>query len=133
MFVTYTPDKGDALEFTVYPAEMRFSEQEAVEKASGMEFSAWTLAVQTGSARARRVLLWVLMRREHPKLLLGDVDFSPRELLIETSAEEKRALLDFSLTKGALPPDALAAAEAEIEASRSDPDLVGKALLPIVV
>ena len=134
MFVTYTPEKGDRLEFTVYPARMRVAEQEAIEKASGMEFGAWTVAVQSGSTKARRVLLWVLMHREHPAIRLADVDFSAEELEIETSAEEKRALLDYSLDKGGdMDAETLAIAEREIAASRSDESLVGKAPLPIVV
>ena len=132
MFVTYTPEKGDRLEFTVYPLRMRSSEQEAIERASGMTFGAWTQAVQGGSSTARRVLLWVLLRREHKTLRLDDVDFAWDELLVENSAEELAALRAELVSKGEDSRDLLAKLDSEIAAAQSDPELVGKALLPIV-
>lgn len=134
MFVTYSPGEGDVQEWTVYPAKMRTSEQEAIERAAGMSFAAWSTAVQQGSSLARRALLWVLLRREHPRLAFADVDFAWDELVIETSREEKIALLEAMKKKGAeLSAETLAQAQAEIEASRSDESQVGKAPLPIVV
>jgi hypothetical protein len=132
VFVTYTPEKGDRLEFTVYPLRMRSSEQEAIERASGMTFGAWTQAVQGGSSTARRVLLWVLLRREHKTLRLDDVDFAWDELLVENSAEELAALRAELVSKGEDSRDLLAKLDSEIAAAQSDPELVGKALLPIV-
>jgi hypothetical protein len=132
VFVTYTPEKGDRLEFTVYPLRMRSSEQEAIERASGMTFGAWTQAVQGGSSTARRVLLWVLLRREHKALRLDDVDFAWDELLVENSAEELAALRAELVSKGEDSRDLLTKLDGEIASAKSDPELVGKALLPIV-
>lgn len=134
MFVTYRPEGSDEpQEWVVYPLRMRVSEQEAIERASGMSFGAWTLAVQSGSSTARRVLLWILMRREHPVVKLADVDFAWDELDVENCREEMVAMRDHAVSKGA---DFTAAtqvrADAEIAAARPDPTLAGKALLPIV-
>lgn len=140
MFVTYSPKGGEPQKFTFYARDVRVSEQERIERASKMTFAEWTRQIQAGSATARRVLLWVLINREHPnKVRIDDVDFSHRELTVENAREEIEAMIDEVRTKGDLtsPDDRsyLAQLEREAAAAESDPELQGvegKARLPIV-
>jgi len=93
MFVTYTPE-GNAegqRRWTFLPGRVRQSEAAAVEKAYGSNWDQFCAEAQAGSIRARRVLLWLLMRRDHPTLRLEDVpDFYTEELVVQHSADELR-------------------------------------------
>ena len=75
MLVTYRPeDNADGVrEWEFDPDRVRQSDAEMIEKRSGLpSWTKWVEAIQAGSASARRVLLWHLMRKEHHTLRLED-------------------------------------------------------------
>ncbi len=87
------------------PDRVRQSEAELIEKRYGQNWDKFRADVQSGSAKARRVLLWHLMRRDHHTLRFEDVpDFYTGELLVEHSADELTALKD-RLMKANLPDE----------------------------
>lgn len=95
MLVTYTPESGDAQRWEFDPKRVRASEAEAIEKRAGENWDSWLFAVQAGSMRARRVLLWHLLRREHPSLRWEDTpDFYAGELLVEHTVAELTEIRD---------------------------------------
>lgn len=105
MHVTYKPEGGDVQRWTVDLGRIRQSEAELIEKRYGQNWEKFRADVQSGSARARRVLLWHLLRRQHHTLRFEDVpDFRVGELLVEHSAEELVVLKD-RLMKANLPDD----------------------------
>ncbi|MFF0469328.1 hypothetical protein ACFYPX_18090 [Micromonospora zamorensis] len=89
MHVTYTPEGGTAQRWDFNPGRVRAAEAELIEKRYGKAWDQFRADVQTGSMKARRVLLWHLLRREHHTLRFEDVpDFYTDELLVEHSVDE---------------------------------------------
>lgn len=95
MFVTYKPESGDEQRWEFDPAKVRQSAAEMIEKryGGGRTYEQWKAAVQQGESRARRVLLWHLMTRDHHTLRYEDVpDFLMGEFEVEFSLAELHAL-----------------------------------------
>lgn len=93
MFVTYRPEDGDEQAWTFDPAKVRSSKAEMIEKRFGDSWDKWKVAVQSGSMRARRVLLWHLLTLQHHGLRFEDVpDFLAGELVVQHSASELRQI-----------------------------------------
>lgn len=93
MFVSYNPADGDAQRWVFDPDQVRAAEAELVEKRFGESWALFLAAVQQGSVRARRVLLWHLTRRDHPFAKYDDTpDFRVGEMEVEYSFVELRAM-----------------------------------------
>lgn len=89
MYVTFSPEDGDAQTWEFNPGRVRVAEQIAIEKAAGLRWDEWVTEVKLGRASARRVLLWAMLRREHPARPLADTpDFLADELVVELSPAE---------------------------------------------
>lgn len=96
MRVTYTPEDGSPPQsWDFNPGRVRVSEQVIVEKQFGGTWLEFKTGVMSGSAQARRVLLWHLIRREHPAHNIRDTpDFFDDELIVEQSLAEITASYD---------------------------------------
>lgn len=92
MIVTYKPAGGDERTWTYRAAEMSSGDAEDIEDAVGKTFDEWQMALQTGGAKARRALLWIMLRRDTPGLRFRDVQFKMGELEVEFEREEKARL-----------------------------------------
>lgn len=95
MLVTYKPEDNpeDVKSWVFKPGRVRQSEAAVIEKVYGQNWDQFCAEAQAGSIRARRVLLWHLMRRDHPVLRFEDVpDIYTDELLVEHSVEELRVV-----------------------------------------
>lgn len=89
MLVTYSPEGAEPQSFKFRPREIRASEAEMIERRAGKSFEQWAQDVVNGSATARRVLLWHLLRRQHPALKWEDTpDFAWSEILVEREYKE---------------------------------------------
>jgi hypothetical protein len=64
------------------------AEREIIERRFDGTYGAWTKAVIEGSSLARRILLWMLLKRTHPTTRYDDVDFAWDELRVEYSRQE---------------------------------------------
>lgn len=119
MFVQYKPKDGEAQQWDFDPDEVRQSQAEMVEKRYGANWDAFLAAVRGGEAKARRVLLWHLIRLTHHTLRIEDVpDFRMGELTVEYSSTELRQLKDQldRIDPNALPEDQ--AAELDLTRAR---------------
>lgn len=94
MIVTYTPDGGEKQEWEWNPDKVRAVEGELIEKRFGDTHDKFKVAVQSGSIKARRVLLWHLLKRAHPTLRHEDVDFDADELKVEMTRFELEQMKD---------------------------------------
>lgn len=127
MKVTFTPEDGQARTWTYRHGKVRASEAEMCERRlEGTKWDAFEANLLQGSARARRVLLWHLLRQEHPALKWDDVpDFCMDELVMEMDLDDQRryrARMD-SLPKTPDVVEALAALDegiAEEEAAEAE-------------
>jgi hypothetical protein len=80
MIVTYLPAGGEPREWTFRPMEVSSREAELVEEYLAVTYAMWVKAFQTGSIKAQRIALWLLLRRDDPTLGLESVDYQVREL-----------------------------------------------------
>lgn len=95
MIVTYSPEDGESRRWEFDPDRVRQSEAEMVEKRYGRTYDQWRQAVIQGDSKARRVLLWHLLRREHHTLRYEDTpDFYTGELTVEFSRGELLTIRD---------------------------------------
>lgn len=96
MFVIYTPAEGDAQRWEFLPGKVLDVEAEAVERAFHPgTWDEFVTAVMKGGARARRLLLWHLIKRDHPSLRLDDLQpIAMGELQIEFSRDEVMEIRD---------------------------------------
>lgn len=115
MHITYRPGDGDEQRWDFDPDKVRASQAELIEKRAGLSFDAWHNAVRSGGVKARRVLLWHLIRLEHHTLRYEDTpDFALGELLVEHSAAELLELRD-RLQKASMPDDERAQVEVALD------------------
>lgn len=93
MYVVYKPTGDEEpQEWVFVPDDFNSFDAEAIETATGWSWDEFLMQLQKGSVRARRALLWVLLRQVHRGLQLKDVRFTPRELKVEYDIEELTAM-----------------------------------------
>ena len=92
MYVTYKPEGGDVQEWAFHPRKMPSHEAEAIEHATDMTWAEFSAQVLKGSVRARRALLWILLRRQHPTIKFADVAFTMDELDLSMDSAELGAM-----------------------------------------
>jgi len=95
MHITYAPEDGDRQEWDFDPDRVRSSLAEMIERKYGETWDQFCVGVQSGNMRARRVLLWHLLRLEHPALRYEDVpDFYASEVKVQYSVAELNEFRD---------------------------------------
>lgn len=95
MYVEYKPKDGEPSAWDFTPGEVFQEDAEQVEKHYGRNWDDFLDDVRSGNARARKVLLWHLIRQDHPKLPFADAPrFRMGELVVHHSSTEIRELLD---------------------------------------
>lgn len=53
-----------------------------VEDVTGMSIPEWSTALARGSIRAMTALVWILRRRDEPRLMFDEVRFHPASLIV---------------------------------------------------
>ena len=91
--ITYTPPDAEPRVFEMPTLEEGIDsrESELIEDNGGKQWSTfmeWTLALTSGSIRASRVLLWVMLRRENPSLDLETFHFPLTALVVDQTDDE---------------------------------------------
>jgi hypothetical protein len=139
MFVTYTPEgtpEGEGQRWEFNPDRVRQSVAEMIEKRFGANWDNFRQGVQSGNAKARRVLLWHLLRvgghhtlryEDTPDFYMGEVvvEHSHAELLRlrdrlekanldDAEREQARTALDIELTD-ALTREGIAVRESDVD------------------
>lgn len=94
MIIEYSPDGKDKQKWTWDPDEVLAAEAMAIEKRAGCNWSEFRQHVLNGSIVHRQVLLWHLLKHDHPNLKLVDVRFRAGELTVEQDVSELRELRD---------------------------------------
>ncbi|GLZ36211.1 hypothetical protein Lesp02_83980 [Lentzea sp. NBRC 105346] len=116
MFVTYMPEGAEETRWEFAASEVTASQAEEIEKSYGATWDKFLVEVFTGGIRARRHLLWHLMRTEHPTVLYIDTpDFRIGELECEFDKSELAAMRDKLAQDKSVDPAVLAHLDAEIE------------------
>lgn len=130
MFFTYKPADGDEQRWTFKPNKMPNHEAEAIEKRTDWTYGTFCIKLQQGSTLARRALLWVFLRRQHPTIRFEDVRFETGELELEMDAGELAAMRQQVESSNAFDDETKAAAleqmDEQLKTAEPDPDAVPK-------
>ena len=134
MYLEYRPEGAEEPKRWKYdPKKLMSIEREDIERRTGKDYSEFTTAVLRGNSLCRRALLYVFLRREHPKIRFEDVDFAWDELKLDYTRGEWREMRQKVLDTQH--GDELAASlqmiDQQIETAWDDPEESGKAQLPI--
>lgn len=95
MHVTWDSEDGsDVVELEFKPDnDLLSKEAEEIEKLFGAPIEQWINELRMKSAKARRLLLWWMLRQNHRRLAFKDVpDFRLRQMKVEMDVEELREL-----------------------------------------
>ncbi|SEB43625.1 hypothetical protein SAMN04489727_1729 [Amycolatopsis tolypomycina] len=88
MKIIYTPADGDEQTWDWDPKLVRARDAELIEGRADATWDEFQMQLLAGRMRARRVLLWFLLRKDHPTLRLDDVDFAAGEMKAEHTVDE---------------------------------------------
>jgi hypothetical protein len=94
VIVNYRPGGEAAQQWEWHADEVSAGEAELIEKRFEGTWDGFLLAVTQGSMRARRILLWHLLRSEHPTLKLDDLQFKVGELSVDFDKTELQQMYD---------------------------------------
>lgn len=134
MYLIYHPaGSEEPTRWRYDPRKLMSVEREMLERRTGKDFSDFTKAVLNGNSLARRALLFMFLKRDHPGTRWEDVDFAWDELKLEHSRQELERMREEASKN--LSGDYLAAAldqlDAEIATAPDDEEHEGKAQLPL--
>ncbi|WP_433232410.1 hypothetical protein ACQP2H_10550 [Micromonospora sp. CA-248260] len=129
MIVTYTPEGDAAQEWEFSTGRIKASEAEILQKRFGGTWDEFKVGVLKGDVRARRVMLWHCLRRDHHTLRFEDMpDFYDSELELEFTKSELEGIRAQVATAGGLAEEERESTLAALDAQIADaPDGLGKA------
>jgi hypothetical protein len=134
VIITYSPADGESRRWDWDPSAVRMVDAEDMMTKWGKpSWDAFRIDVLQGSPRARRVLLWHLLRKDDQSLVFDSLDVAMGEVTVEMTRTELVEVRDTVTAMGGLDETqremALAALDAQI--AEADEDTAGKAPLPI--
>lgn len=97
MKVIYKPEGQQPREWVFDPRRMRAIDAEGIERRWNGEpatIEGWRAAVLQGSARARRLLLWLMLRGDDPKIRFEDVNPYLGEIDVDLDVGELTEIRD---------------------------------------
>lgn len=98
MYVIHAPDGGEERRWDYKPDDLPYEEAELLEETLNITFEEFKGKVVMGGARARRALLWVLLRRDTPGIRFTDVQLKRAgELTVEFDADEISSMRDAAM------------------------------------
>jgi hypothetical protein len=90
-------------EWSYEPGELSSADAEAIEDVTGWTYEEFGQALWSGSVRAKRALLWVLRRRDDPRLPYDQVEFKVQDMFVGLAPDEAD-VVRAALTAGDVPP-----------------------------
>jgi hypothetical protein len=96
MLVIYEPVDGERQEFEYHPNELLSFDSEAIEDVGGptwADYEEFGERLSSGNLKARRAILWIMLRRQNPKLRFSDLVVRVDEVNIDADADDLRTYL----------------------------------------
>lgn len=112
--LTYSPEGADPKVWDFTFGRIKFGERAAIEKATGLGWSAVQSGFWQNRADVIHAFLWVLLKRDIPTLRATEVDFFDDEIEVDLTDDEAREARVRLKEKGELDEDEVEAL-AEIE------------------
>jgi hypothetical protein len=88
VIIKYSADGKDPQKWTWDPGSVLAAEAMAIEKRADCNWDEFRDRVLHGSTAARQVLLWHLLKHDHPNLKLADVTFRTGEVEVQMDGKE---------------------------------------------
>lgn len=95
MLLIYTPESGERREWQFQPYEAWSFETELVESVGGQMWISWDgflSLLRVDNTKAKRALLWVMLRRDKPDLRFVDLVTKAKEITIGLDVDERADL-----------------------------------------
>lgn len=109
MIIIYSPEDGESKEYLFVPSKLISPEAEAIENVGGNvweSFEEFGTKFMRGNIRAYRAALWVMMKRENPRLRFQDLVFKVGEVSIDYSKTELTRMKEaLEVDDGSIPDD----------------------------
>lgn len=115
MLLNYTPEGAEKRTWPVKLEKLMSAEAEAIEKATGMTYEEFGVALVKGSATSRRALLWIMLKRTEPTLRHAQVEVEVGQIELEFEHDELLRLRDETAKDKDLTDDERAGALAYID------------------
>lgn len=94
MRIIWSPPQGERREFDFHPLEVLWHEREAVEDlGTWATWEQFGMAFMGGSSRAWRAGLWLMLRREQPRLMFDDVQLGRGDELVVVYDDDEQAAI----------------------------------------
>jgi hypothetical protein len=125
MRVIYEPIGEARQEFEYRPRELMSFDSEAIEDVGGPTWGTYEEfgdKLIAGNLKARRALLWIMLRRQNPRLRFPDLVIRADEVRIASDADDLRAYLE----QDSITAEQRAEAEAELAELTGEPVPPGK-------
>jgi hypothetical protein len=95
MLLVFSPEDGGKQEFVFNPFELLSIEAELVEELGPWDsYDEFLLRLRKGNVRAKRALLWIMLKRQNPRLRFPELVVKVNELDLQPDQDEIRAALD---------------------------------------
>lgn len=97
MKLTFRPTDGEERSFIFRPNELDNREAELIENVGGEAWATWEefgRKFMLGSIRAYRAALWLLLRRENPRIKFGEISFRVDQLDVDLEDDEFKRITD---------------------------------------
>jgi hypothetical protein len=128
VLVIYQPVDGDRQQFEFRATELLSFDAEAIEDVGGPTWGTYEDFVDKltdGNLKARRALLWIMLRRTNPRLRFADLVVRVDEVKLASDAQDLRVFLE----SGGASPEQRQQAErelAELLGEDIEPEPMGK-------
>lgn len=130
MIVTFTPTEGDVRIYEFKPRLLPNSDAEMIERLTGQTYQSFVQAATSGSAKARRALVFLFEKRVHPTLKWETFDFPYGAVEVEYDRDELAAAREAVEDDGSVDEDAKAVFVAQLRELEESAPEVPKAPAP---
>lgn len=129
MFLVYKPEGQPEQRWHFQPGRVRTGSMILLQKVTGLKYGQeFKQALLEGDVIARRALLWLHLRQDHPTIRVEDVEFADDELLLVQDKDELVASIEQLENMTGIPEDERAAGLSMMRQQLLEaPDAPGKA------
>lgn len=129
MFLEYTPQGQPTQRWHFQPGRLKTGSMILLEKQTGLKYGQeFKQTLMMGGTLARKALLWLFLRQDHPTVKFDDVDFYDDELLLVQDKDEIEAEIEALKDLDGIPEDQRLAGLSMLRSQLlTAPDAPGKA------
>lgn len=108
MLLTWQSDKAPSREWEFTPRRLLTPEAEAIENVGGSvwdNFDEFARLFNAGNRRALRAALWIMLRREDPKIEFDSLNVGAYDIKVSFGDDEKSVIRDLLVSQPDMDPE----------------------------